>query len=401
VEARIEYLIPASKPTPKPSFSVILYLLIQMIKREKTQYHHPDYFLIIIFSLILIFGLVVLTSASSAAGFEKFDDSYYFIKQQLLHGFVPGIILLVLLSFINYQKWKKLIFPLLIASIILLISVFLPGIGAQYGGAKSWINLGPFSFQPAELVKLTFILYLAIWLSKKEKEELKKFSTGFLPFLVILGVISLLIALQPDIGTLFVILSTALIVYFSAGARFSHLFLTAAGGGSLLFLLIKISPYRTARLTTFLHPELDPQGIGYHINQAFLAIGSGGLFGRGFGHSRQKFLYLPEVTGDSIFAIVCEELGYIFALILIGLFLLLFIRIIKIAKECDDPFGKLLAIGIASWFTIQAFLNISAMIGIAPLTGIPLPFVSHGGTALAIGMAAVGILINMSRQVKD
>jgi len=372
-----------------------------MIKKLKTKYHHPDYILIILFGLILIFGLVVLTSASSATGFEKFNDSYFFIKQQLLHGFLPGIILLMLTATINYKKWKKFIMPLFGISVVLLISVFLPGIGAEYGGAKSWINLGSLSFQPSELVKLTFLLYLCIWLSRRDKKDIQHFSTGFLSFIFILLIISVLMALQPDIGTLFVILCTSIIVYFAAGAKFSHLLAIAAGGAGLILLLIKLSPYRAARVTTFLHPELDPQGIGYHINQAFLAIGSGGLFGRGFGHSRQKFQYLPEVTGDSIFAIICEELGYLFALLLIVLFILLFFRILKIAEKCADPFGRLVAIGIGSWFVVQAFINISAMIGLAPLTGIPLPFVSHGGTALAIGMAAFGIIINISRQTSN
>jgi len=371
-----------------------------MIKRLKTTYHRPDLILIILFGLILSFGLIVLTSASSAVGFEKFGDSYYFVKQQLLHGFVPGLVLLIFLSLINYQKWKKLILPLFVLSVILLISVFLPGVGVEYGGAKSWISLGSITFQPSELVKLTFLLYLAIWLSKRDKENIRHFTKGFLPFIFIIGVISFLMALQPDIGTLLIIISTSIIVYFASGAKITHLFGLGVGSFGLMMLLIKLSPYRTARLMTFLHPELDPQGIGYHINQAFLAIGSGGIFGRGFGHSRQKFQYLPEVTGDSIFAIICEELGYFFAVFLIILFVLLFIRILKMADNCDDKFGKLLAIGIGSWFIVQAFINISAMIGLAPLTGIPLPFVSHGGTALAIGMAAFGILINISRQTK-
>ncbi|HUT22149.1 MAG TPA: putative lipid II flippase FtsW [Candidatus Bipolaricaulota bacterium] len=371
-----------------------------MIKKQKTSYHRPDYILIGLFGAILLFGLIILTSASSAAGFEKFNDSYHFIKQQLFHGFLPGIVLLILLSLINYQRWKKSIGPLFIVSLILLLSVFLPGVGVEYGGAKSWIDLGGFSFQPSELVKLTFLMYLSIWLSRRNKDDIKNFKSGFLPFIFIIGIISILMALQPDIGTLFVILASAIIVYFASGAKISHLTTIAAAGAGLILLLIKISPYRSARLMTFLHPELDPQGIGYHINQAFLAIGSGGLFGRGFGHSRQKFQYLPEVTGDSIFAIVCEELGYFFALLLIGLFIALFIRILKMADKCSDPFGRLLAIGIGSWFIVQAFVNVAAMVGLAPMTGVPLPLVSHGGTALAINMAAFGILINISRQTR-
>ncbi|MFZ5364886.1 MAG: putative lipid II flippase FtsW [Patescibacteria group bacterium] len=369
-----------------------------MITKAKTIYHRPDIILIALFGLILAFGLIVLTSASSAVGFDRFGDSYHFIKQQLVHGLLPGIIFLLIFSLVNYQKWKKFIFAFFIISLILLISVFLPGIGAEYGGARSWINLGPLSFQPSELVKLTFLMYLSIWLAKRQDKDIKNWSSGLLPFLFITSLVCVLMALQPDTGTMIIILASSLIVFFASGAKLTHIATIGIGGAGLLLLMIKLSPYRTARLMTFLYPELDPQGIGYHINQAFLAIGSGGLFGRGFGHSRQKFQYLPEVTGDSIYAIICEELGFLFAVMLIALFILFFFKILKIANNCPDKFGRLLAIGIGSWFIVQAFVNICAMIGLAPLTGVPLPFVSHGGTALAIGMAAFGILVNISRQ---
>lgn len=360
----------------------------------------PDYIFLTIFFGLLLFGLLVLTSAGSIVGYEKFGDSYYFIKTQLLHGVLPGLLLLYIFSRLNYQKLKKIAPFLLFASIILLITVFIPGLGVKYGGSQSWINLFGMSFQPSELVKLTFMLYLAGWLAKKGESGVRDFYYGFLPFLFLLGIVSGLMLLQPDLGTLSIIIFMCVAVFFASGARWKHVLGLIGAGILSILLLIKISPYRAARLTTFLHPELDPLGIGYHINQAFLAIGSGQWFGRGFGFSRQKFSYLPEVTGDSIFAVLSEELGFIFASLFILAFLFFTIRGFKIAKQAPDQFGTLLAIGITSWFAFQAFFNICSMIGLMPMTGVPLPFVSAGGSALAVAMAAVGILVNISRQQK-
>jgi len=360
--------------------------------------HAPDWVLVFIFALLLFLGLITLFSASTALGFQKFGDSYHFIKRQLLHGLLPGIVLLLILVKVNYQFWKKLIMPLLAISIILLIIVFIPGISADYGTAKSWINIGTFSFQPSELVKLTFLLYLATWLEKRGAHGVKDLYFGFLPFIFLLGLISGLMLLQPDMGTLAIIIFMCVAVFFASGAKLNHVAALLLAGTGAIYLLILKSPYRAARLTIFLHPELDPQGIGYQISQALLAIGSGGLFGRGFGMSRQKFQYLPEVTGDSIFAIYAEELGFIFCLAIIGLYIAFMWRGFKVAKNAPDQFGRLVAIGIVSWITFQALFNVAAMVGILPMTGIPLPFVSAGGSALAIMLAAVGILINISKQ---
>lgn len=373
--------------------------MLSLFKNHK--YHKPDYVLMIGFGILLLLGLFVLSSAGSAVGFQNFGDSYYFIKHQILNGLIPGIILFFLMASINYQVWKKFTFALLMISIILLIIVFIPGLGAEYGTARSWINLGGFSFQPAELVKLTFLLYLATWLEKRGVHGVKDLYSGFLPFLFLIGVISILMLLQPDMGTLSIIIFISMAVFFASGAKVKHVVGIILAGLSFIYLLIVKSPYRAARLTTFLHPELDPQGIGYHINQAFLAIGSGGLFGRGFGHSRQKFQYLPEATGDSIFAIMAEELGFIVCILIIGLFLLIMYRGLLVARSSIDQFGRLVAIGIVSWFTFQAFFNISSMIGLLPMTGIPLPFISYGGTALAVAMGAFGILVNISMQSKN
>jgi len=367
---------------------------------KNKSFHKPDYILISSFGILLLLGLFILSSAGSAVGFQTFGDSYYFIKHQITNGLIPGIILFFLLANINYQIWKKFTTALLLTSIALLVIVFIPGIGSEYGTAKSWINVAGFSFQPAELVKLTFLLYLATWLEKRGVHGVKDLYSGLLPFLFIMGVISTLMLLQPDMGTLSIIIFIAMTVFFASGAKIKHVTGIVLAGMSFIYLLILKSPYRAARLTTFLDPELDPQGIGYHINQAFLAIGSGGLFGRGFGLSRQKFQYLPEATGDSIFAIMAEELGFILCLLAIGLFIVIMYRGLNIAKDSIDQFGRLVAIGIISWITFQAFFNISSMIGLLPMTGVPLPFISYGGTALAVTMGAFGILTNISMQTK-
>ena len=367
---------------------------------KNSNFHKPDYILISSFGILLLLGLFILSSAGSAVGFQNFGDSYYFIKHQVTNGLIPGIILFFLLANINYQVWKKFTLALLLTSIALLVVVFIPGLGSEYGTAKSWINIAGFSFQPAELVKLTFLLYLATWLEKRGAHGVKDLYTSFLPFLFVMGVISVLMLLQPDMGTLSVIIFIGMAVFFASGAQIKHVSAIILAGISFIYLLILKSPYKVARLKTFLHPELDPQGIGYHINQAFLAIGSGGLFGRGFGHSRQKFQYLPEATGDSIFAIMAEELGFILCLLAIGLFIVIMYRGLNVAKDSIDPFGRLVAIGIISWITFQAFFNISSMIGLLPMTGIPLPFISYGGTALAVTMGAFGILTNISMQTK-
>lgn len=364
------------------------------------RHHRPDSILISIIFIIFIFGLIMLSSASVVVSFEKFGDANYLIKHQIFFGVIPGLILLFFTSQIDYKQWQKFALPLFVLSIILLLLVFIPGLGQSYGRAKSWINIFGISIQPSEIIKLTLILYLSAWLAGRGK-EISHFFYGFLPFLFFLSIISLLIILQPDIGTLSVIVLIALIIYFAAGAKLWHLGLVSLGGMGILFLLVKIAPHRLARFLVFLNPELDPQGIGYHLKQALLAVGSGGLFGRGLGLSRQKYLYLPEVIGDSIFAIIAEELGFIFTILLVILFLILMFRGLRLARLAPDNFARLTVVGIVSWFIFQAMINISAMIGLLPLTGLPLPFISYGGSALTMSLAAVGILINISRQSRE
>lgn len=361
--------------------------------------HKPDYALLITVAVIIIFGLIMLSSASSVVSFQKFNDSNYLLKHQLLYGVLFGIIGFFIVSRIDYHIWRKFAFPFLALNVLLLLAVFIPGISYQYGGAKRWITLGPTLLQPTEILKLTFIIYLST-LFEKNIQGIKETAYGLVPFLIILGVITTLIMLQPDMGTMITIAVIGLVIFFVAGAPLKHLLWIGLSGIGLFALLVKIAPYRAARFTVFLNPALDPQGIGYHVNQALLAIGSGGIFGLGLGHSRQKYLYLPEVTGDSIFAIVAEELGLIFSILLIVLFLYLMYRGFKIAKNLPDLFGKFLAVGIISWFVFQAFINIAAMVSLIPLTGIPLPFVSYGSSALVTSIIAVGVLFNISKQTK-
>lgn len=358
--------------------------------------HQADYFLIFVTFALVFLGLVVLSNPSIILSQDAFGESYYFLRHQLFSVFL-GFILFFICQKIPYKHWQKLAFFLVIFSIFLLILVFVPKIGYGYGEAKRWIALGPFSFQPFELAKLSFILYLAALLSRKGKDDYQLIKESLIPFLIVAGTIGFLIIIQPDLSSLIIIMAVALAIYFLAGMKISYIL--GLSGLALMgcFALIKTVAYRANRLTVFLHPEMDPQGIGYQINQALLAIGSGGLFGLGLGHSIQKWRYLPEPIGDSIFAIVAEELGLIGAGFLVILFVLLAWRGLKIAKNTPDRFGGLLAGGIISWLFIQAFINIAAISGLIPLTGLPLPLISYGGSAMIFSLAGLGILVNISK----
>lgn len=366
-----------------------------MARTEKKTFDRPFFLLIL---TLLGIGLVSIASAGVFYGETRFGDAYYFLKRQLMFGLLPGLLALFLCQLIDYHRWRTLVVPIFALTIVLLILVFIPGVGAKIYGASRWISIGPFSFQPSELAKLSVILYLAAWLSKQGRTRIQDLYEGLLPFIVILGAVAFLILKQPDTGTLGVIFLVSLAVFFAGGAKLSHLAAIVASGLLLLGLLIKLAPYRMQRFLVFLNPEHDPQGAGYHIQQALLAIGTGGLFGLGLGHSRQKFNYLPEPVTDSIFAVFAEEWGFIGALVVLGLFLAVAVRGLAIARRAPDEFGKLVAVGITMWIALQAFINIAAITGLIPLTGIPLPFLSYGGTSLMFLMAGVGILLNISKQ---
>lgn len=362
--------------------------------------HRSDYVFLSYVAILLIFGLIMLTSAGAAVGENTFADKYFFIKRQLLFGVLPGVVAFFFFARLPYQMLKKAAYILFGISILLLLLVFIPGIGSSVGtGAKSWLVIAGFSFQPAEFAKLALIVFLAAYISDQGAliDDIKR---GFLPTLALASIPFFLIILQPDIGTVSILFAIMFAMLFLANIRGQYLTILALAAIIAFGILIAIAPYRAKRFTTFLHPELDPQGIGYHINQATLAIGTGGLFGRGLGHSTQKFQYLPEVHADSIFAIIAEETGYVIAVALLLLYVLIAFRGYRIARLAPDYFSRLLVSGIVTWFVLQAFLNIGAMVGLMPLTGVPLPFVSHGGTALMIAMASVGIIANVSRHTE-
>lgn len=348
---------------------------------------------------LIVFGLIALMSATGPIAFQRTGDSLYFVKRQLLFGIFPGLILFAFFAIVEYKRWKPLAGLFLIATFILLLLVYLPGIGFEVGGSRSWAAFGPIRFQPSEFVKLTFLIYLAAWLAER-KEKAHDLKEGALPFAGMLGAVVLFLILQPDTGTMAVLAGTSVMLYLASGAPILWFGMLSFSGAGLVALLIKISPYRAARFMTFLHPELDPKGIGYHINQAILAIGSGGFFGLGYGKSRQKFLYLPEVEADSIFAVIAEEMGFVIVLIMLAAFAYLIFRCFKIAKEADDAFGAFLAAGVGAWLGIQLLINVMSMTGLMPMTGVTLPFISHGGTSMVVLMAAMGLIAGIPRHSK-
>lgn len=366
-----------------------------MAKVKKTR--NIDYTFLSIAGLLLAYGLAALYSASTVQSFKTFGTTTYYIYHQLLYGGLLGIIALLILSKIDYHIWQKFLPALLILSLGLLAMVKIPGLGFASGGAERWIHIGPVFFQPSEFGKLVIIFYIASWADKKHL-ALNNFYFSMLPSLLIIALFAGLIVLQPDFGTMLVLVAIAFGMLFAAGVTWKYFFWSIVSGAALLYGLVKFEPYRLSRLTTFLNPKLDPQGIGYHITQALLAVGSGKLFGYGYGLSRQKHNYLPEVMNDSIFAVTAEELGFIGVVVILALFAAFAIRGFKIAKAAPDMFGKMTALGITLWISIQAVINIAAMVGLLPLTGIPLPFFSYGGTALIMNLAAVGIMLNISRQ---
>lgn len=358
--------------------------------------HKPDKTLLTSALALILFGLLMVASASSVVSQDRFGHPYAYLVRQLVFGLGGGAIGFFVGYMTPYRKWQTLAPFLLLAALVLMLLVFLPQTGFGYGGAKRWVQAGPLSFQPAELLKLALIFYLAAWFAKRKK-EIRSVLEGSLPFLVVLGVVGALLALQPDIGTLGVVILTGGAMYFVAGGRITHITAIGAFVLSSIAGLIWLAPYRIARLLTFLDPSLDPQGIGYQLRQSLIAIGSGGLLGLGLGYSRQKYYYVPEPFGDSIFAIMAEEIGFIGVILFLaalGLFLGLGLRA---AFRATDEFGRFTAVGIVSWLGFQSLINIGAVSGLVPFTGIPLPFVSYGGTSLTLVLTAVGVLANISR----
>ncbi len=362
-------------------------------------YHRQDTILALTIFGLVIFGLIMVSSASVAQSLANTETNYYYVLRQAAYAGM-GLVLWWIIQRIDYHYWKRFATLLLGLAVLFLILVLVPGIGLESGGARRWIHLGVASFQVSEFVKLALVVYLAYWFERKGPQVVDTFKT-FLPFVGLLGLVFLLVMQQPDLGTAMTIAFTAGSMYLVAGATWGQLTTLAVTGVTAVVLLINAAPYRLRRFITFLNPGADPLGAGYHINQALLAIGSGGVFGLGYGRSRQKFNYLPEAASDSIFAVIGEELGLIgaVALVIVPLAVIVW-RGLVISKNAPDVFGRMLALGITAWIGFQALLNMGAIVGVVPLTGVPLPFISLGGTSLVFILIASAILLNISRQTE-
>lgn len=351
-----------------------------------------DYLPLIITLGFLIFGVLMVYDSSSAQAFVSFNDKFFFLKEQI-KWVIVGLGAGAFMFFFDYKKLKLFALPILIGAIVLLIAVFIPGISVKAYGAHRWINLGFTVLQPSELAKFSLIIYLAAWLSSNEKGRL-------LSFLLLIGTILGLIMLQPDMGTALIILGTSFIIYFLSEKDIKGILMLAPLGILGIVGLAISSPYRMRRVTAFFNPDSDPLGSTYHVKQALIAFGSGGLFGLGLGNSRQKYSYLPEANTDSIFAIIGEELGFIGGAAVILLFAYFFYRCLQNTLIVEDKFGKILGLGIIAWLTLQTVINLSSMVALTPLTGVPLPFISYGGSALVIELVALGTLFNIWKQNK-
>src|SRR3989344_1327076 len=351
-------------------------------------------FLILTLSLIAA-GILILASASLNLSAEKFGYPYYYLSHQFFFGILPGIVLLMVCYKIPFRRWKNWSVPLMIAACALMVLV-LTKMGVAYGGAQRWLSLGPISFQPSEFLKFAFVAYLASWLESRGK-DIGSFKFGLLPFVIMSGFVASFLIFQPDIGTLLVILSAVFFMFFTSGGSWKQMVGLILVAVVALAALVMVAPYRKDRIEVFLNPQNDVQGKGYQLNQALIAIGSGGIFGKGFGFSYQKFGNLPEVLGDSIFAILAEELGFLGSMAILLLFLFIFLRGVYIINRIRDRFGQLLGLGILFTIVFQALINIAAIIGLIPLTGIPLSFISYGSSALVVMMGELGILLNISK----
>lgn len=348
-------------------------------------------FLFLLSLLLSVIGIFILYESSTYSALLSIGDKYYFVKNQAV-WFILGVILCLVVSKIDYKNYYKLALPLLLGTLLLLVLVFFPGVGLILKGAHRWINLGFTVLQPSEILKITLTIYLAAWLSRKEKGRL-------IAFLMLLLLAVLLVVIEPDLGTAFIVAATSTIVYFLSGAPFGDMIMIAILLVGSIFTLIKIAPYRLERFAAFQNfNDRNLASAPYHVKQILIALGSGGLLGLGFGNSIQKYAYLPEATTDSIFAIFAEEAGFIGATVLIGCFVALTITGFYIASGARDSFGKLLSAGIISFISIQALVNLASQVVLVPLTGIPLPFVSYGGSSLIINFIAIGILINIARK---
>jgi cell division protein FtsW len=356
----------------------------------------PDSAILSLVVILVIVGLITVYSASFALGDLEYGSPYYFVTRQALWA-VIGVGLLVVFMRMDYRHLRPLSPLIMLAALLGLAAVLVPGIGVDRYGASRWIALGPLPpLQPSEFAKLALIIYVSAWLSSRER-NVKSFAAGFVPFVLMVGLVAGLVMAEPDMGTTIIIVMTTLTLFFMAGGALTHLVALLSIGGVAAGFLLLSGGYRMDRLFAFISPEADPSGRGFHILQLLIALGSGGVTGLGIGASRQKFFYVPSAHTDGVFAIIGEEMGFIGAVLVILLLAFLVYRGIRVMVNAPDNFGALLAIGVTSWIGYQAIINIGGITRSIPMTGVPLPFLSFGGSALAATLAGVGILLSVSR----
>ena len=359
----------------------------------------PDMWLFGAVVALVSVGVVMVYSASAIIAADRFRDPYFFLKKQLFWA-VLGFGCLWAAMTLNYRILERIMLPLLVVSLVLLVLVLVPPFSQEINGTRRWFRWGPVSFQPAELAKFSLVVYLAHFLTRR-REVVESFWLGLLPPLLVAGSMAGLVLLQPDMGSSLTLVVLVFCLLFLAGGRVRQMTLVAASALPLLAVAIYMAPYRMKRVMTFLDPWADPRGSGFQIIQSYLALGSGGLFGRGLGESKQKLFYLPEPHTDFVFAVLGEELGLLGAVSVIGLFGLLIWRGIRIGLGAPDPFGALLALGLTALLACQTLVNLGVVTGALPTKGLPLPFISFGGSALIMAMVSVGVLLNLSQHARD
>lgn len=345
--------------------------------------------------ILVIGGFFIFTSASLGLLAREGARFSSVATSQIVFGIIGGGLAMALMSQIHYRNWRKYAFYIFLFSIGLTLLVFTP-LGFSFGGAQRWLDLGPFSLQPAEILKIGFVIYLATWLSGMQK-QMKDSLKSSVPFFGIIGGVGILMLLQPDTDTFLIMATAGVAMFVTAGGKWRDVGLAFVAALLLIVVLAFTRPYIMDRIKTFFDPSIDPLGASYQVQQSLIAVGSGGLTGRGFGQSIQKFEYLPEPIGDSIFAVYAEEFGFVGSALLVILLASFTFRGFRIASHAKDQFGMLLTVGIITLIVVQAFLNIAAMLALAPLGGLPLPFISHGGTALLATLASIGIVLNISK----
>jgi len=346
--------------------------------------------------VLIVVGFFIFSSASLGLLAREASNYSSVAFSQTVLGLFLGTLVMIVVARSDMKIWKKFAFYFMIIAIVLNILVLFPQIGFEHAGARRWIRIGSISFQTSEFLKLAFILYFAAWCAGI-KERIKTFRWGFLPLLILIGISTALLIQQPDTDNLILVVIAGVAMFVAAGGQWRHVLILALAGAVGLALLAYTKPYIMQRVATFFDPQVDSLGASYQIRQSLIAIGSGGLFGRGFGQSVQKFTYLPEPVGDSIFAVAAEEFGFIGSVLLLLVFVLFATRGLKIASQTTNIFGRLTVVGIVIMIVFQAFVNIGAMLGVIPLSGITLPFVSHGGTSLFVTLLEVGIVLSISK----